>query len=53
MNEAQLRALTFSHRAARLAMAGVATGLFEEHEESKTETIGTRSTGIFMATTFL
>ena len=29
MNEAQLRALTFSHRAARLAMAGVATGLFE------------------------
>ena len=30
MNEAQLRALTFSHRAARLAMAGVATGLFEE-----------------------
>jgi SAM-dependent methyltransferase len=30
MNEAQLRALTFSHRAARLAMAGVATGLFEQ-----------------------
>jgi SAM-dependent methyltransferase len=30
MNEAQLRALTFSHRASRLAMAGVATGLFEE-----------------------
>lgn len=29
MNEARLRALTFSHRAARLAMAGVATGLFE------------------------
>lgn len=29
MNEAQLRALTFSHRASRLAMAGVATGLFE------------------------
>ncbi len=29
MNEDQLRALTFSHRAARLAMAGVATGLFE------------------------
>ena len=30
MNEAQLRALTFSHRAARLVMAGVATGLFEQ-----------------------
>jgi SAM-dependent methyltransferase len=30
VNEAQLRALTFSHRAARLVMAGVATGLFEE-----------------------
>jgi SAM-dependent methyltransferase len=29
MNEAQLRALTFSHRAARLVMAGVATGVFE------------------------
>jgi SAM-dependent methyltransferase len=29
LTEAQLRALTFSHRAARLAMAGVATGLFE------------------------
>ena len=29
MNEAQLRALTFSHRAARLVMAGVTTGLFE------------------------
>jgi SAM-dependent methyltransferase len=29
MNEAQLRMLTFSHRAARLVMAGVATGLFE------------------------
>jgi SAM-dependent methyltransferase len=29
MNEARLRALTFSHRAARLVMAGVATGVFE------------------------
>jgi SAM-dependent methyltransferase len=29
MTEAQLRALTFSHRAARLVMAGVATGVFE------------------------
>jgi len=29
MNEDELRALTFSHRAARLTMAGVATGLFE------------------------
>ena len=29
MNEGELRALTFSHRAARLAMAGVATGVFE------------------------
>jgi hypothetical protein len=29
MNEAELRALTFSHRAARLVMAGVATGVFE------------------------
>jgi SAM-dependent methyltransferase len=29
MNEAELRALTFSHRAARLVLAGVATGVFE------------------------
>jgi SAM-dependent methyltransferase len=29
MTEAELRALTFEHRAARLVMAGVATGVFE------------------------
>jgi demethylspheroidene O-methyltransferase len=29
MTEGELRALTFSHRAARLVMAGVATGVFE------------------------
>jgi SAM-dependent methyltransferase len=34
VNEAELRALTFSHRAARLAMAGVATGVFEAIAET-------------------
>jgi hypothetical protein len=29
MNEGALRDLTFSHRAARLAMAGVSTGVFD------------------------
>jgi SAM-dependent methyltransferase len=34
MNEAQLRALTFGHRASRLVMAGVATGVFEAVAET-------------------